>query len=110
MRAAAYFRESLAIAEGLHNRLFRMNALIGFADVAGVQGEMGRSVVLLGAAWRLLTEAGYELEPPDRVNYELLVEQGRGQMEEGAFAAAWAEGSEMSLEQALVYALEGEKS
>jgi tetratricopeptide (TPR) repeat protein len=107
-RATACFRESLEIAERLHNKLFRTNCVIGFADIAGVQGKARQSALLLGAACRLLAEAGYELEPPDRVNYELVVAQARAQLAEGVFEAAWDEGSGMSLEQTLVYALEWE--
>jgi tetratricopeptide (TPR) repeat protein len=105
--ATACFREGLEIAEALHNRLFRMNCLVGFADIASVEGKAERSALLLGAACHLLGAEGYELEPPDRENYDLLVDQVRHRLEEGVYEAVWEQGGQMSLEQALAYALAG---
>jgi hypothetical protein len=43
----------------------------------------------------------------ERLGYERAVATARAQLNEATFAAHWAEGQAMTLEQAIVYALEG---
>jgi predicted neutral ceramidase superfamily lipid hydrolase len=45
-------------------------------------------------------------DPVDRADYTRIVASVRAALDEGAFAAAWAEGQAMSLEDAVAYALE----
>jgi len=49
--------------------------------------------------------AVYPLEPIHRVEYDRTVAAIQTQLNEAAFAAAWAEGRAMTLEQAIAYAL-----
>jgi hypothetical protein len=46
------------------------------------------------------------LEPTDRADYERSVSVARERLDEPVFAAAWADGRAMTLEQAIAYALE----
>lgn len=50
--------------------------------------------------------AGCPAEGTDRFDYERFVAVARAGLDEGAFAAAWAEGHTMTTEQAIAYALE----
>jgi hypothetical protein len=47
----------------------------------------------------------YSPHPVDKDDYERDVALARAQLGEEAFAAAWAEGQAMSLEEAIAYAL-----
>ncbi len=63
---------------------------------------------LLGAAAGLRKTIGAPLSPPDRAENERSVEAVRAALGEAAFAAAWAKGGTMELEQAIRYALEAQ--
>ena len=49
---------------------------------------------------------GAVLAPDDRAEYEHGVAAARAQLDEEAFASAWAEGRDMSMDQAIEYALD----
>ncbi len=76
--------------------------------LAGVRGEAERSARLLGAAERLLEEAGasaYNYYKPDRSLYERTTANVRSRMSDEGFEETRDEGREMTFEQAVVYAL-----
>jgi hypothetical protein len=60
----------------------------------------------LGAAEAVREAEGHPANAPVRDLYDPLQAVARGQLGEEAFAATWAEGRTMSLEQAVAYALE----
>ena len=64
-----------------------------------------RSARLSGAAEALREVIGSELEIMERFNYDRIVPTVRTQLGENAFAAAWAAGRALSLEQAIAEAL-----
>jgi predicted ATPase/DNA-binding SARP family transcriptional activator len=76
--------------------------LAGLAGVAAAQGQRERAARLFGAAAAGREPIGNDL-PPD---FEERVAALRPAMGEDAFAAAWAEGAAMTLQQAVEYALE----
>jgi hypothetical protein len=53
----------------------------------------------------LLHATGGDFHPADRAEYDRNVAAARAHLPATAFAAAWAEGQAMSLEQAVTYAL-----
>ncbi len=69
---------------------------------------MARAARLWGAEEALLEkiEAAVYTYVPDRSLHRSQVAAARSQLEEKAFAAAWAEGRTMELEQAIEYALD----
>jgi hypothetical protein len=86
-----------------------LERLEGLAVVAGMRGEAEHSARLLGAAGRLLEEAGasvYNYYKPDRSLYERTAAKVRSQLGEAAFEEARERGREMTFEQAAAYALE----
>jgi len=84
-------------------------ALTGMASLAGPlakQGESVKAARLLGASTSLLAELGADFEPVDRPFIIEFTADVRAQLDEATFEAAWAEGQAMTLEQAIVYALD----
>jgi len=107
-RAVALSLESLAIFQELGwKQGIGHIGLLFFAEVACAIGQPERAVRLLGAEQVLREEVGYQIFPTVRADYEQAVAAARAQLGEEAFAAAWAAGRALTLEQALAYALEG---
>jgi tetratricopeptide (TPR) repeat protein len=106
-QATVQFAEILALFQefGLSHGI--VQTLEQFARVAAGQAQLERAARLWGAAQtqRQVISAGIPLG--DRRSYDHAVATARAQLGEAAFAAAWAEGRALRLEQAIVYALEG---
>jgi hypothetical protein len=62
------------------------------------------AVRLLGAAEALREAGGRELEPADRVKHDRYVARAKADLGAAAFAAAWAAGRALPLEQAITEA------
>jgi len=73
----------------------------GLAVVVAQQGETIWAVRLLAAAAALRNSLGVPLPPVCRAEYEQCIAAARAQVDEQAFAVAWAEGQSMTWEQAL---------
>ena len=69
--------------------------------MAVAQGQPERAAHLLGAAALLREALGASPPPYNLANYERAVDTTRAQLGEERFAAAWAEGQEMTLKQVL---------
>jgi predicted ATPase/DNA-binding XRE family transcriptional regulator len=80
--------------------------LEGLGAVAGARGETERAVRLFGATAVLREMVGYAREPVDQPGFERWVAPIRTTLGEEAFAAAWAEGESMTLDDAVSEALE----
>ncbi len=107
-RAAMLFKEALGLARQLVDKLGIAEYLAGLGGVAAAERRYGRAARLLGAADHLLGVLGTFFEPPDRVEYERSIAATRTGLDEAAFAAAWAEGRGMTLDQAIQHALSDE--
>src|SRR5262249_9219488 len=86
---------------------FVLLTLEGAAGVAGAQGQPERAARLFGAADARRTAPGGPVRPGDRGRYGRGVTAVRPAGEPGTFAAGWAAGGGLSLEQAIAEALEG---
>jgi DNA-binding CsgD family transcriptional regulator len=75
------------------------------AELGGAAGE-APAARLLGAAAALLEATSGFLEPVDRADFDVNVATTRVRLGEQAFAAAWAEGHAMTMDEAIAYALE----
>jgi predicted ATPase/class 3 adenylate cyclase len=89
-------------------------ALMTFGLVACFGGEAGQGVRVLAATDMLLRQGGTNLakvegSPLVKV-YRQALEKARAQLGPEAFQAAWAEGQQMTMEQALALATENEES
>jgi predicted ATPase len=110
LRARALYVDSLALFREFEHKDGIWQCLLGFAGVASAVGQAARAARLDGAAaalsesWNTSIE---DLPPDDRMHYDRTIAAVHAQLDEAAFAAAWAEGQAMSLGQAIAYALEG---
>jgi hypothetical protein len=75
------------------------------ADATGAAGRGWRAARLFGAAAALREAIGAPVEPRHRAAYCRQVSRAREQLSEEAFAAAWAKGAAMGLDQAISSAL-----
>jgi non-specific serine/threonine protein kinase len=105
-RAAALFREAVTVFRRTDERRGVAECLVGLAGVAAVEGRAETAARLFGAGEAALQARGTHLSPSNRADYERNVAAARVQMGEEAFAAAWAKGQAMSLEQAIAFASE----
>jgi hypothetical protein len=80
--------------------------LAGLGSVAALDEQPARAARLWGGAERLRQVLGRRTAPAARATYERAMAVARAQIGEDAFAAAWAAGRAMSIEQASAYALE----
>jgi hypothetical protein len=79
--------------------------LDALAGIVGAQGQPERAVRLLAAAEAMHDSRAPQLSAADRAERERTVALVRAQLDEATFAAAWAEGRAMTLEQVLNEAL-----
>jgi len=105
VKAAAWFRASLVQFHSHDDRQGIAACLAGLAATRYTAGRTTQAVQLLGVAEALLEIAVYPLEPIHRAEYDRTVAAIQTQLDEAAFAAAWAEGRAMTLEQAIAFAL-----
>ncbi len=103
--ARSFYAEGLAIRRELGDKRGIAYSLEGFAGLTIAQGQPEQAARLLGAADTLREAIGVPLPPADRAEYERTIAAARSRLGEAAFAAAWAEGRVMTLEQAVGEAL-----
>lgn len=99
--ATTYFEESLPLTQKLENPSDIAISLAGFAGVFARQGQPERAARLFGAVEALNEAIRSHLEYIDRIEIERNIAVARTQLDEATFAAAWAEGRAMTLEQAI---------
>jgi DNA-binding CsgD family transcriptional regulator/tetratricopeptide (TPR) repeat protein len=99
-RSAALHIESLALSRELGEKLCIAQSLEGLAGVYGMQKNPEQSARLLGAAEAVREAINAPLSPIDRADYDRIVGTARAQLDEAAFAVAWAEGRILTPEQA----------
>lgn len=99
--ARAFYEESLAIGREVGDNLSIGFYLEGLADVVAMQGEPAWAARLWGVAEAMREAMGTPLPPVDLTAYKRAVSAAHTQLGEEAFAAAWAEGRAMTLEQVL---------
>jgi hypothetical protein len=106
-RAATLYAEGLTLAQQLEKKQEIAMCLAGLAGLAGATGQSERAARLLGAIETFLDAIGLAVSvwPPVRDDFERTAAAARAQLDEATFAAAWAKGQAMPLEQAVADAL-----
>jgi tetratricopeptide (TPR) repeat protein len=104
-QAKVLLAESLALFEESGNLVGVTAYLEGMAEVATLQEQLARMVVLFGAAATLRTRLGTLPYPAEQAAYDRQLVRARDRLGADAFDASWAEGRAMTLEQAIAYAL-----
>jgi tetratricopeptide (TPR) repeat protein len=110
-RAMNLALQGLQLARDRHDRRDMEEALITIAGSLGPRSaaptaRLQRSARLLGAAKAAFERMGAFQQPGDTPEYDRIIASVREHLDSAAFDAAWAEGRKMTLEQAIVYALE----
>jgi ATP/maltotriose-dependent transcriptional regulator MalT len=103
-RAAAHFADSLALAQEISDERRIVMCLEGFASLADQAGLFEHAAPLFGAAQGLRSRLGAPFEAADLVVYNHHVTTVRATLGETVCGKAWAEGQDMSQEQAIRYA------
>ncbi len=107
-QAAALYQESLALRRELGDKRGVAKCLEGLAEVAVAHGRAEQAVRLLAAAAalrdRMNVQAPFIL-PANRTARDDTVAAAHARLSDAVFAAAWAEGLAMPLEQAVSYAV-----
>jgi predicted ATPase/DNA-binding SARP family transcriptional activator len=99
-------QQSLRLFQEIRDKPGIEGCLESLAAVAVTRDQPGQAARLLGAAASLRESIGAPLPPVERAEYDRTVEVARSALGEEVFAAAWAEGQTMKLEQAIDLALE----
>lgn len=84
--------------------LFTAYCLAGLAGIAGAHRQPERAARLFSAAEALRESAGLPLPRVQRTDYDRDVAAARAQLDEAAFAVAWATGRALTLEEAIAEA------
>ena len=108
VRAEELHKESLALCRQVGEKWVISLCLEELAGVACLRGEHARAARLWGAEESLREAIGVGVRALYRAEYDCGVAAARAGLGEEAFAAAWAEGRAMTLEEAVAYALEEE--
>jgi predicted ATPase len=106
--ARSLYQECLRMHTTTGTRGSIAHSLEALAAVAAGQGQSEKAARLWGAAQALREAIGAPLPPVDVTDYEHSVEAARSAAGESSFAAAWAAGRALALEQAIAEALEEE--
>jgi tetratricopeptide (TPR) repeat protein len=107
--AHALHRESLDIRRELHDKWALADSFDALAVVAADQGCAQHAARLFGASETLYALIRFAQSPYERDLHERAVKEARAQLGEETFAAAWAGGAAMTLDQAVAYALADER-
>jgi predicted ATPase/class 3 adenylate cyclase len=99
------FVESLELSKEIGDRGLIATSLAGVAGALGLTGRLEQAARIFGAAEALLSSLGEAFDPLDRIDYDDALAATRPQLDEATFAAAWAAGRAMMLEQATAEAL-----
>jgi len=100
------YRESLHIRAGRSDLLAIAQSFEDFAALAWREGQDERSARLLGAAESVCISIGQSVPAGPEDDYGCTLEIIRQRLEPDAFAAAWANGRAMTVEQSIDYAME----
>jgi predicted ATPase/DNA-binding CsgD family transcriptional regulator/DNA-binding XRE family transcriptional regulator len=105
-RSTDYLEQSLTAFRELGYKVGIVGCLIYFSSILRLQSAPERALCLLSAATALLEAIGETLDLFERIDYDRHLTAARAQLTPAAFDAAWAEGQQMTMEQAIELALE----
>ena len=104
-QAKPLYRETIQEWQKLGHRAAIAHQLESFAFIAKAQEETERAARLFGAAEILREQISIPMMPTEHLEYDREVNDLRANMDQAAFAKAWAEGRAMTMEQAIAVAL-----
>jgi len=105
-RAAALFKENFALTQAIGAYTEGIPyTLAAWGSVAVVRRQPRRAARLFGAMEAWCAAKDISLQPVERGEYERDLATARAQLDEATFAAAWAEGQAMTVDEAIADAL-----
>ena len=107
-RARALYAESMRSQREIDTKLAAPQNLLGLACVAAARGEAERAARLFGATEAQREVMGVPPEPGVAALQEPYLAVARSQLDETSWQEAWRKGREMTLDEAISYALEEE--
>ena len=105
-RAILLCQESLSLNLELGDPRGVLACLAGFADIAVTQGKFERAAQIMAAVETQLAAMGMRLLPVDNLEYERNLSILRAGLDMHILAKFWAKGNDMSLEDAIAFAVE----
>jgi non-specific serine/threonine protein kinase len=105
-RAKHLYRESLRMRRALLDRRGFAECFEGLAATTAAERQWLRAARLFGAAHGLREAVGSPIDQVNRAAYDRTVADVHAALGDDAFAAAWAVGHAMGLEEAIVFALQ----
>lgn len=99
--------EDLTLAQKSGDKLIIVYVLFMIAKLIWTLGQLEKATYLYAAALSASTDFLPTSMPLERVDFDHRISGTLLQLDEATFQRAWAEGSAMTLEQAVAYALEG---
>jgi tetratricopeptide (TPR) repeat protein len=103
--AVELYHQSILAWQELGHRVSLAHEFECLAFIACAQSQLQKAARLFGAAENLRESLNSPMMATERIEYDQNVSALRAQMEESAFATAWAEGRAMTMEQAIELAL-----
>jgi predicted ATPase/DNA-binding XRE family transcriptional regulator len=104
-QAEQLYTESLRLKVSVMDKMGIAYSLAAFAQLAAAQKQFKRAAVLWGAAEQLGETLNLLLIPSKTQLYTSMIPDTRVQLDEGVFSAAWMEGRQMKMQEAIKYAL-----
>ena len=108
-RASRLYEESLHLGRQIGMNLTILRCLEGLARVAVTQGRMKRAAWLCGAAAALREDKGWPPPPAKRAEHDRSVAAAREALGDEVFAAAWARGHTLPLEETITDAVNNDE-
>lgn len=109
-RATDLGKQALRIAFELNNRLDIADIMAGLAGIMGETGQPERAARIFGSWEAALERMGAVSQPTNKPEFERSIAAVRAQLDPKIFAAAWAEGRTISLEQSILSILENSEA
>jgi non-specific serine/threonine protein kinase len=104
-RMRVILRESLSIRVELEDKGGIAWCLEKLAEAAALTGERQKAARIYGAASALRAPLASAIDPADQPDYDRIISSLRSALNVETFAALWAEGESMPLDQVVEYAL-----
>jgi predicted ATPase/DNA-binding CsgD family transcriptional regulator len=104
-RAKTSARQALELACAMDLRAEIAECLVALAGIIGSTQQPELAARLFGSAETAIERLGAFFDAPDRPEFDRMIAAVRAQLDEPSFQAAWAEGKQMMLEQAVECAL-----
>ena len=102
-RALASFKESLGVSRMLGDRAVLASSIVWIGITCRIRGAYEEAARLFAASESV--RETIEAPPPTSPQYERALDDVREHLDDGAFAAAWASGRELTKHEAAAYAL-----